>query len=215
LLNLFANMKHSRNFYHSCRQCCGSMTFWCGSGSADPCLLLMDPDPAIFVINVPDTNKKLFFFKVLHFLKVHLHNFSKINSQKKVAKQKESRFFLLLLLDDRRIRIHTSERIRIRNTACRIVPLDLYWYMFPSIGARGQHQARGCDPAGARADPPRPQLPRRGGPRLAPAPGIQFLNGIFLFIARHLPSYDFIISFCVTVSASKFRPQESQSVGPA
>ncbi len=26
-------------------QCCGSMTFWCGSGSADPCLLLMDPDP--------------------------------------------------------------------------------------------------------------------------------------------------------------------------
>ncbi len=26
-------------------QCCGSMTFWCGSGSADPCLRLMDPDP--------------------------------------------------------------------------------------------------------------------------------------------------------------------------
>ena len=25
--------------------CSGSMTFWCGSGSADPCLLLMDPDP--------------------------------------------------------------------------------------------------------------------------------------------------------------------------
>ncbi len=43
--------------------CCGSMTFWCGSrsGSADPCLWLMnpdsdpdsdlDPDPAIFVIS--------------------------------------------------------------------------------------------------------------------------------------------------------------------
>ncbi len=25
-------------------QCSGSMTFWCGSGSADPCLWLMDPD---------------------------------------------------------------------------------------------------------------------------------------------------------------------------
>ncbi len=29
------------------QQCCGSMTFWggFGSGSADPCLWLMDPDP--------------------------------------------------------------------------------------------------------------------------------------------------------------------------
>ncbi len=27
-----------------CRQCCGSMTFWCRSGSAYPCLWLMDPD---------------------------------------------------------------------------------------------------------------------------------------------------------------------------
>jgi hypothetical protein len=26
------------------RQCWGSMTFWCGYGSADPYLLLMDPD---------------------------------------------------------------------------------------------------------------------------------------------------------------------------
>ncbi len=29
----------------SARQCCGSMTFWCGSGSADPCLWIMDSDP--------------------------------------------------------------------------------------------------------------------------------------------------------------------------
>ncbi len=27
------------------KQCSGSMTFWCGSGSADPCLWLIDPDP--------------------------------------------------------------------------------------------------------------------------------------------------------------------------
>ncbi len=30
--------------YFRSRQCCGSMTFWCGSGSADPCLWLMNPD---------------------------------------------------------------------------------------------------------------------------------------------------------------------------
>jgi hypothetical protein len=34
---------------------------WCGygSGSADPCLRPMDPDPAIFVIDLQDANKKL------------------------------------------------------------------------------------------------------------------------------------------------------------
>jgi hypothetical protein len=44
----------------------GSMTFWSGSGSgsADPCLLLMDVvdadrDPPIFVIDLQDSNKKL------------------------------------------------------------------------------------------------------------------------------------------------------------
>ncbi len=42
-------------------QCWGSMTFWCGSGSADPCLWLMDPDPAIFFIDLQDANKKLIF----------------------------------------------------------------------------------------------------------------------------------------------------------
>ena len=30
------------------KQCCGSMTFWGGSGSADPCLWLMDPDSTNF-----------------------------------------------------------------------------------------------------------------------------------------------------------------------
>jgi hypothetical protein len=31
----------------------------CGSGSADPCLGLMDPDPAMFIIDLQDGNKKL------------------------------------------------------------------------------------------------------------------------------------------------------------
>ncbi len=46
------------------------MTFWCGfgSGSADPCLWLMDPDPdpdpAIFVIDLQAANQKHIFYKV-------------------------------------------------------------------------------------------------------------------------------------------------------
>ncbi len=41
-------------------QSCGSMKFWYGSGSADPYLWLMDPDPAIFVSDLQDVNNKLF-----------------------------------------------------------------------------------------------------------------------------------------------------------
>jgi hypothetical protein len=74
------------------------MTFWCGSGSgsADPCLGLTDPDPdadpnpAIFVIDLKDANKKQLKkkrFSAEYFLKVHLHHFSKIKSQKEVTKQ--------------------------------------------------------------------------------------------------------------------------------
>jgi hypothetical protein len=40
----------------------------------------MDPDPAIFVIDLQDASKKLIFYKnfsAYYFLKVHLHNFSK------------------------------------------------------------------------------------------------------------------------------------------
>ncbi len=40
-----------------------AMTFWYGSGSADPCLWLMDPDPAIFVIDLQDADRKLIFLK--------------------------------------------------------------------------------------------------------------------------------------------------------
>ncbi len=48
-------------------QCCGSMkNFWCGFGSADPYVLLMDPDadpdPAIFVADLQDINKNIIFF---------------------------------------------------------------------------------------------------------------------------------------------------------
>ena len=45
----------------------------------------LDPDPAIFVIDLQDASKKLIFktiFSAYYFLKVHLHHFSKIKSQK-------------------------------------------------------------------------------------------------------------------------------------
>jgi hypothetical protein len=52
----------------------------------------MDPDPAIFAIDLQDANKKLIFVKQFfcwYFLKAHLHHFSKIKikSQKEVKKQ--------------------------------------------------------------------------------------------------------------------------------
>ncbi len=78
------------------QQCSGSMTFWCRSGSADPCFCLMnldpdaDPDPAIFIIDLQDANKKLTkktSFSAYYFLKVHLHKFSKIKSLNEVTKR--------------------------------------------------------------------------------------------------------------------------------
>ncbi len=54
-------------------QSCGSVTFWYGSGSADPCLWLMDPDPdpTIFVPDLQDANTKVKtnakFFRLLFF----------------------------------------------------------------------------------------------------------------------------------------------------
>ncbi len=99
-------------------QCCGSMTFWDGSGSADPCLWLMDPDPdpAIFVIDLQDASKKLIFchaiFSADYFLRVHLHHFSKIKSQKEsqISRNQGFSYYLFLHGDRRiRIRIHTSD----------------------------------------------------------------------------------------------------------
>jgi hypothetical protein len=50
---------------------------------------MLKPDPAIFVIDLQDANKKLILrsFLAYYLLKVHLHNFSKIKSQKDVTKQ--------------------------------------------------------------------------------------------------------------------------------
>ncbi len=50
------------------KQCSGSMTFWCGSDSADPCLCLMDPNPAIFIIDLQEANKQLIFYRIFCFM---------------------------------------------------------------------------------------------------------------------------------------------------
>jgi hypothetical protein len=49
-----------------------------------------DPDPSIFIIDLQDANKKLIFlkrFSAYYFLKILLHHFSKVTSQKEVPKQ--------------------------------------------------------------------------------------------------------------------------------
>jgi hypothetical protein len=52
-------------------------------------LTIPDPEPAIFVIDLQDANKKLIKKKIsaYYFLKVHLHHFSKIKRPKEVTKQ--------------------------------------------------------------------------------------------------------------------------------
>ncbi len=82
-------------------QFCGSMTFLCGSGSADPCFWLMDPDsdPAIFIIDLQDTNKKLIykkkFFCILLF-KGTFTSFFKDKKSKRSHKTVEIKVFLTL-----------------------------------------------------------------------------------------------------------------------
>ncbi len=67
-------------------QCCGSMTFWCGSGSGF-CYFRHWPSKCQQKINLKKS------FSAYYFLKLHVHYFSKIKSQKDVTKQEESRFF--------------------------------------------------------------------------------------------------------------------------
>ncbi len=104
----------------------------------DPRIHAFDPDPAIFVIDLQDASKNLFFntiFSAYYFLKLHLHHFSKIKSQKESQNSRNQGFsyYFCMMIDGsgsipltsgsgfgkpkntwiRWIRI----RIRIRNTA--------------------------------------------------------------------------------------------------
>ncbi len=114
-----------------------SWTFWCGSGCADPYLRLMDPDPdpAIFVIDLQNANKKLIEKKKFFCLLLFECTFTLFFKDKKFKRSRKTvriEVFLTILLDDRRI--HTSDwwirireaqnmwirfRIQIRKTAHR------------------------------------------------------------------------------------------------
>jgi hypothetical protein len=123
----YGGISRALSVHNTSPQCCGSVTFWYGLGSADPCLILLDPDPvpdpAIFVTDLQDANKNFFplSFPTYYFLKVHLHHFSKIKSHKIVG----IRVFLLFLLDNRRTRIRTCDkRILIQEAQLHTDPAD-------------------------------------------------------------------------------------------
>ncbi len=86
-------------------QCCGSVTFWYGSGTTAPYHWITDPDvapdpdPVLFISGFEDVKKISFF--VFYFLKVHLRQSLKIKSHIEVTKQW---FFYFYLLDDGRLR---------------------------------------------------------------------------------------------------------------
>jgi hypothetical protein len=46
------------------KQCCRSLKLWGGSGSTDQCSVHPDPDPAIFIIDLQDANKKQIFLHI-------------------------------------------------------------------------------------------------------------------------------------------------------
>ncbi len=73
------------------------MTFWGGSGSADPCIWLMDPDPAIFVIDLQDASKKLIFWHNFFCLLLFegTYNFSKIKSQNEPQNSRNKGFLTI------------------------------------------------------------------------------------------------------------------------
>jgi hypothetical protein len=84
-------------------QCCGFMTFWCGSGSADPCLQLKDPDadpdPVIFIIDLQDTKIKQIFCKTVFCILLFegtMTSFFKEKKSKRSHKTVEIKVFLTI-----------------------------------------------------------------------------------------------------------------------
>ncbi len=131
--------------YYSIYLLVGKITWYCtvSRSVADPCLWLVDPDSTYY------------------FLKVHLHHFSKIKSQKEVTKQYEARFFLLFLFDDKRIRIHTSDKwIRIQEAQKHTHPDPQHWFQVKTY-PRPASAPRSAGPAAAALSGPRYWYPSR------------------------------------------------------
>ena len=116
------------------------MTFWCGSGSAEPCLWLMDPDfgsGSCYFRHWPSgrqqKNHLKKSFPAYYFLKVQFHHFLKIKSPTEVTNsrnQSKSYYFCLMIEGSGSIPLTNGSgsgrpknmriwiRIRIRNTVC-------------------------------------------------------------------------------------------------
>jgi hypothetical protein len=117
-----------------------------------------DPDPAIFVIDLQDASKKLIFqhnFSAYYFLKVHLHQFSKIKSQKESQNSRNqgfSYYFCMMIEGSGSIPLTSGSgsgswrpknmwiRIRIRNTGLK--ECNTLLQMF-SLFAQAQHDVDG------------------------------------------------------------------------
>ncbi len=85
----------------------------------------LDPDPDIFVIDLQDANKKLIYKKVflLFTFSQNIYTIFKRLKYKRSHKSVGIKVFLLFFLDDRRIRIHTSDQwIRIREAQTHVDP---------------------------------------------------------------------------------------------
>jgi len=76
--------------------CCGSGP---GSGSPDSCLWIMDPDPAIFVTDLQDANKKLIWKKVFLLITFwrYIYIFFKDKKSKSSRNQGFSCYFCLVI----------------------------------------------------------------------------------------------------------------------
>jgi hypothetical protein len=91
--------------YRNDKQCSGSMTFWCGSGSADPCLKLMDPDPnpdLLFLsltFKMPTKNK--FFKKVFLYITFlrYLYIIFKVKKMSQNRRNQGFSYYICLMIE--------------------------------------------------------------------------------------------------------------------
>ncbi len=110
------------------------MTFWCGSGSADPCFWLMDPDPAIFISDLQDANKnkfkKILFIKKMTLKKLKSHHNMQPN---KLTRREYKGKIYVKNIRENSCRILNRMRIRIRNQ------------LRVGSGSEKKHWFRSCD----------------------------------------------------------------------
>ncbi len=106
-------------------QCCGSMIFWCGSGS---CYFRHWPSRCQKKVNK--------IFSAYYFLKEHLHHFSKIKSQNESQNSRNNGFsYFFMMIEGSRsgsrvgsgsesIPLNSGYRTRIREAKKHVDPVD-------------------------------------------------------------------------------------------